>query len=426
MEPSELALWSAASGAIALVVAVGLFDWLMVRHVAALHGTLYNAAALAFVLIESGIAGALLPKEWSGGIRVARILVGPGCVLLGDLFVRAWFGARHRDRLMDVALLASGTLVPVLSVAGLFLLPRGQQLPAAAALVILNTVVVTWMSVRAWLLGDSLALGIAIGSGFMIGSVSGLYAIAMGLPVPVPWQALIATGSALCVAVTGYALYQRNQHARRVRNAQEVHSEYDPVTKLPAGLPLVRRLLRAQQRRKLTRRDGAVLAVLVFEPERIKLMAGVSGLNETYVHVAQRVQHQVGLVNPVGRYWERCFVAVIESIRSPAALRTMGLRVASNLRKPMQVTAHDGSTVEVRLDVGVGVLLLTREHEHVEDLLHEAQQLAEAARALASRAATIDPVTGEVVAVEHAQLGPRRGARRTSRVIGPRSARGRI
>ncbi|MEJ6021689.1 7TM diverse intracellular signaling domain-containing protein [Ramlibacter sp. PS4R-6] len=424
MQPTELALWSAASGAIALVVLTGLADYLMVRHVAALHGTVYNAAALAFVVLMSGIAGALLPASWAPGVRLAKVLVGPLCVLLGDLFIRQWFGARHRDRLMDGALLASGTLVPVLAVAALFLLRREHQLPAAAGLVIFNTVLVTWMGLRAWLLGDSLALGIAIGSGFMIGSVSGLYAIALGTPVPMVWQALIAAGSAICVAVTGFALWQRNQHARRVRNAQEVHSEYDPVTKLPAGMPLVRRLLRAQQRRRRTRREGAVLAVLVFEPERVRLVAGVSGLNEVYVHLAQRMQHQVGLVNPVGRYWERCFIAVMETIRSPAAVRTLGLRVASALRKPMQVTGHDGSPLEVRLDIGVGVLLLKREHEHVEDLLHEAQQLAEAARGLASRAATIDPVTGEVVAVEHAQLGPQRGARRTVRTPS-RGARGR-
>jgi GGDEF domain-containing protein len=415
MQPTELALWSAASGAIALVVLVGLFDYLRVRHVAALHGTLYNAAALLFVLLLSGIAGELLPSPWAPQVRLAQIMAGPFCVLLGDIFVRAWFGARHRDRLMDVALLGSGTMVPLLVVAGLFVLGREQQLPVAAALVIFNTVLVTWMAVRAWLLGDSLALGVAVGSGFMVVSVSGLYAVALGAAVPIGWQAVVAAGSALCVAVTGYALWQRNQHARRVSNAQEVHSQYDAVTKLPAGMPLVRRLLRAQERRRRTRRDGAVMVVLVFEPERIRAVAGVSGLNEAYVHLAQRMQHQVGLVNPVGRYWERCFVVVVEAIRSPAALRTMGLRVASSLRKPIEVKAHDGSPLDVRLDIGVGVLLLKREHEHVEDLLHEAQRLAEAARSLASRAATVDPVSGEVVAVEHAQLGQHR-PRRTARV----------
>jgi GGDEF domain-containing protein len=199
-----------------------------------------------------------------------------------------------------------------------------------------------------------------------------------------------------------------------------VHSQYDPVTKLPGGLPLVRNLLRAQKRRRLTRREGAVIAVLVFEPERIRSVVGTTGLNEAYVHLAQRLQHQVSVVNPVGRYWERCFVALVEAIRSPAALRTMGLRVVTSLRRPMEVTSADGGHVGVRFDIGVGVLRLEREHAEVEDMLHEAQVLAEAARAMPSRAATRDPVTGEIVPLEHAQIGPRRTRAPGLRSLSPR------
>jgi GGDEF domain-containing protein len=405
----ELVIWSAAAGAIALVVLFGLADYTMGRRIAALQGAVYNAGALFFVLVMSGIAATLLPTSYAPGLRVAQVLAGPLCVCLGDLWVRTWFGARHRDRLMDLCLLVAGTVIPSLGAATLLVLPVSQQLPTAAALVVLNTTLVTWMSVRAWLLGDALALGIAIGSVVMVAAVGGLYAIALGVPLSTLTHALLALAAALCIAVTGLMLWLRNQHARRVRNKQEVHSQYDAVTKLPGGLPLVRHLIRAQKRRRMTRRDGAVIAVLLFEPERIRAVAGTAGLNEAYVHLAQRLQHQVGIVNPAGRYWERCFVVVIEAIRSPASLRTMGLRVASSLRRPMEVTSMDGSRVQVRLDIGVGVLRLEREHAEVEDLLHEAQELAEAARAFPSRAATHDPVSGHVVPVEHAQLGPRRG-----------------
>jgi hypothetical protein len=131
-------------------------------------------------------------------------------------------------------------------------------------------------------------------------------------------------------------------------------------------------------------------------------------LNEIYLHVAQRLQRQVGVVNPVGRYWDRCFVALVETIHSPAALRTLGLRVATSMRRPMQVNALDGRHMQVRAEIGVGIVHLGRESAAVEDLLHEAQRLAEAARTMASRAAMRDPATGETVPVEHAQLGPRR------------------
>jgi GGDEF domain-containing protein len=405
----ELAIWSAAAGAIALVVTLGLADFALSGRIDALHGAIYNLFALLFVLVMSGIAAAFLPAAWRPELRMAKVLAGPVCAFTGDLLIRTWFGARHRDRLMDLSLLAGGLVVPALAFAALFILPREQQLPAAAALVVLNTALVTWMSVRAWLFGDALALGIAIGSLMMVAAVGGLYAIALGVPMGSAAQALVALGAVLCVAVIGIMLWRRNQQSRRVRSGEEVHSQYDAVTKLPGGLPVVQHLIRAQKRRRMTRREGAIIAVLVFEPERIRTVAGTAGLNEAYVQLAHRLQHQVGVMNPAGRYWERCFVVVVEAIRTTASLRTMGLRVAASLRRPMHVTGADGSRMQVRLDIGVGVLRLARERAEVEDLLHEAQVLAEAARHFASRAATHDPATGEVVPVEHAQLDARHG-----------------
>ena len=417
MQIWEIVIWSGASGAIALVVFLSVGDFFFRRHIAALHGAVYNTACLLFVLCLSGLLQTLLPRPYQYEIRIAQVLVGPLCVCLGDLWLRAWLGARYRDRLMDKALLFGGTLFPLLGAASLWLLPVPYQMPFAAGLVVVNMVIVIWMSFRAWLLGDALARGMTIGTLLMLTSSGGLYAIAIGMPMSLTAQAIVAAASALTVTIVGFMLWQRQQ--RRVRVSREVHSQYAPVTKLPSGTPLVRYLLRAQKRRRLTRREGAVIAVMVFEPERLRTMAGNSGLNEAYLHLAQRLQHQVGVVNQVGRYWDRCFIAVMESIHSPAALRTVGLRVAVSLRRPMNVTGSDGSQVQLRMDVGVGVLRLTREIEDVEDLLADAQQLAEAARALPSRAATREPETGEASPVENAKLGGRkaRGGRLGWRAI---------
>ena len=411
----ELAIWSAAAGAIALVVLICACEFLLLRTVAAAQGATYNLVTLLFVVLLSGLPQALAPQSKLPWLHTAQVLIGPVCVLLGDYWVRAWLAARHRDRLMNVCLLGAGLLaVP----AGLFslTLPHAQQLPAAAAIVVANTGLVVWMAVRAWLLGDSLALGIALGGVFMMPAVGGLYAVAMGMPeVGTGWQALIALSTVVCIAVIGFMLWKRNERERRARGLEAVQSsQFDPVTKLPGGIPFVRELLRAQRRRKRTQREGAVIAVILFEPERIVAQAGTAGLNEVYLHLAQRMQRQVGVVNPVGRYWDRCFVTLVETIHSPAALRTLGLRIASSMRRPMQVTALDGHAMQFRAEIGVGVVHLGREAMPVEDLLHEAQRLAEAARAMPSRAAMRDPATGETVPVEHAQLGQRRRLRAAS------------
>ena len=411
MSELELAIWSAASGAIALVVLVCAADLLMTRSAAAAQGTAYNMAALAFIFLLSGLPRALAPALQSEALQAAQVLIGPLCVFLSDYWIRGWLGARHRDRFMDRALLGGGIAGIAAGLAALAL-PQEQQLPAAATIALANTGLITWMCVRARLHGDALALGIAIGSILMMVAVGGLYGVALGVPGIGPgWQALFALVSVLAVGLVGAMLWKRNERERRMRGYEPVRSQFDPVTKLLSGAPFVKQLVRAQERRKLTRRDGAVIAVVLFQPERIVAQAGAGALNEVYLQIAERLHKQLGVVNPVGRYWDRCFVALAESIHSPSALRTMGLRVASAVRKPMHVKAIDGTMTQVRADIGVGVVHLGRDDSEVEDMLHEAEHLAEAARGMASRAAMRDPVTRKTVPVEHAQLGHRRRIR---------------
>jgi hypothetical protein len=147
-----------------------------------------------------------------------------------------------------------------------------------------------------------------------------------------------------------------------------------------------------------------MLAVTVFDTERITALVGTAGLNEVWMTLAARIQRQVGVVNPVGRYWDRCFVALVETIPAPGWLRTLGLRLAASLRQPLEVSGRDGEPVRLRLDLGVGVVRLAPGHGEVEDMLHDAQRLAEAARAMRSRAATADAVSGEALPIEQARL----------------------
>lgn len=408
MTALELLIWSVATGAIGAVVLFGLADSLLQRSAAALQGTAYHFTSLLFVVLLSGMPQAVAPGLSPDGLRVAQVLIGPMCSALGNYWIRGWLSAHQRDRLMEFSLRVSALLTPVLAVACLSL-PLNQQLPAAGALCIANSVLVLWLGVRGFLLGDRLALGMALGCLLMLPAIVGLYAIAMGLPgIGAALQALLAASASGCVMVIGAMLWLRNRQEQRTRQEDAGPSQFDPVTKLYSGIALVRKLIKAQRRRRRTRREGALVAVLVFDVERLNAQLGSAGCNEMFIHLATRIQRQVGVVNPVGRYYDRCFITLVETIHSPAWLRTLGLRVASSLRRPMEVTAADGQRIEVRPDIGVGVVHLTRDPEDVEDILHDAQRMAEAARAMRSRAAILDPHSGEVVPVEQANLGPRR------------------
>lgn len=408
MSSVELLIWGMATGAIGTVVLFGAAELVLSRSAAAAEGTAYHMLALLFVFLLSGLSHEVLQTVNQQSLQVAQVLIGPVCSGLGNHWIRDWLAADQRDRMMEAGLRFTAWATPA---AGLLclLLPVPQQLPAAAGICLLSSVLALWLAVRAWLFGDRLALGMAIGCALMLPPIAGLYAMAMGTEtIGSGWQAVLALSAVLCNTTIGVMLWLRNRHHQKTRGEEAGASQFDPVTKLHSGIALVQKLIKAQRRRRRTRRDGAVLAVLLFDLDRLSPQVSPAGMNELYIHLAARIQRQVGVVNPVGRYYDRCFITLVETIHSPAWLRTLGLRVASSLRRPVEVTALDGQRIEVRADVGVGVVHLSRDHADVEDILHDAQRMAEAARGMRSRAAMLDPQSGELVPVELANLGPRR------------------
>jgi GGDEF domain-containing protein len=404
----EVVIWSMAAGAIGTVVLFGLAELVVARTVGGLQGTLYHVLALLFVFILSGLPREVWPALDARVLRVAQVMIGPICNMLGNHWVRGWLGAHQRDGLMEAGLRWTAWTSPV---AGLLclLLPWPQQLPAAAAICLLNAALLFWLTTRGFLLGDRLAVGMVVGSGFALPAILGLYGVAMRLwEMPAAVHVLFALSAVICTCCVSLMVWLRAHPHVLSRPEPESSLRHDPVTKLYSGIALVQKMIKAQRRRRRTRRDGAIVAVILFDVERIAAQAGPNGANELFIAIGARIQRQVGVVNPVGRYWDRCFVSLVETIPSPAWLRTLGLRVAANLRRPIEVGGPNGSRVELRPDIGVGVVHLVPGNTPVEDVLHDAQRIAEAARDMRSRAATLDPATGEVVPVEEANLGPRR------------------
>jgi GGDEF domain-containing protein len=405
MRALELVIWSMSLGAIAAVAATRLADLAARPSVSLARGVAFHATVFAFVLVLSGVLKHTVRPD-ARQLHILQVLAGPLCVGLSTLWLRGWLRASQRDRLMSVGLGLAALLLPLGALAA-FTLPRAQQLPVAALLSLLGSGVMSWFAVRAWLMGDRLAPVMALGCLLTLPAIAGLYTHAMqprgaGLGA----QAFAALCAALCNALTGFELWRRDRREWKARQQGGEPLTLDPVTRTLGGNTLVHRLVRALRRRERIGRDGAVLAVLVFDVERVAAQVGPAGVNEMYVALAARVQRQVGVVNPVGRYWDCCFVALVETIHSPDRLRTLGLRVASSLRRPLEVAGPGGGRVQLRPDIGVGVVHLTPGPLEAEDVLHDAQRLAEAARGMRSRAAILDAVSGEAAAAESARLAP--------------------
>ncbi|HSI54567.1 MAG: diguanylate cyclase [Ramlibacter sp.] len=407
MSTHELVIWSMALGSIAGVILARLVDLVYRPSLAQFQGVAYHVTVFLLVLILSGVAEELWPRLDGARLHYAQVLAGPVCVGLSNFWIRGWLDAAQRDRIMSGVLRGSALLLPLAGLACIAL-PVPVQMPVAAGASLAGASVTVWLTIRAWMLGDRLAPAMAAGCVLTLPAIAGMYAIAMKVPLGVVVGSLLALCAAVSNGLTALALWRRDRHERRARGGDGVVSQFDPVTKLYSGISLVKKLIKAQRRRRRMRRDGAVLAILVFDVERIASQVGTSGVNEMFICIASRIQRQVGVVNPVGRYYDRCFISLVETIHSPAWLRTLGLRVSSSLRRPIEVMSATGERMEIRADIGVGVVHLTGGPAAVEDILHDAQRMAEAARGMRSRAAILDPSSGDVVPVEQANLGPRR------------------
>jgi GGDEF domain-containing protein len=409
MTAVEIIIWSVALGAIGAVALGRVIDLAVHPGRSAVHSTAFHLCVFSLVAVLSGLPDVLMPLPDPEVLEAAQVMAGPLCVGLSAFWVGGWLNARRRERLMAGSLRLAALATPLAALA-CFALPSSQRLPVAGTLSLLAASLTLWAIWRASLMGDRLASAMAFGCLLTLPAIAGMYATAMQLPEITPaWQALFALCAALSNCLTGYVLWRRDQHDWQARH-EDASSDFDPVTRLHTGVTLGRRLVKAQLRRRRMKRDGAVLAVMVFNVDRVRAQAGLRGVNDMFIVLAGRIQRQVGVVNPVGRYYDRCFVCLVESIDAPVWLRTLGLRVACSLRRPMEVGSSDGQRLEIHPDIGVGIVHLTPQEAHLDDVLHDAERMAEAARGMPSRTAMLDPASGSVVPVEQAQLGVRRGA----------------
>ena len=197
----EMMLWSAAAGALGLVVLLALADALYSRTRAASQTLAYLALCWAVVMLLSGLPAAVWP-EAQDALGTAQLLAGPLCAAMGSYGASKWLSAHQRDRLMKVSLLA----MTVVCLAGaplcLVLVPE-WRLPVSGAVAIANLSVVLWLSVRATQLGDRMAWGLALGCLLTLPAQIGLYGMALNTSrPPLLLQAGVALAALLSVVIT--------------------------------------------------------------------------------------------------------------------------------------------------------------------------------------------------------------------------------
>ncbi len=396
-------IWSAVVGSMGLIVLLALADALYSRTRSSFNALIYMVGGWLFVTLLSGLPGAIFPQLGSKPLHVLQVLIGPLCTSIGSYGASRWLAAQQRDRIMKTSL----HVVSLVCLAGAplcFFLKYEFQLPASGAFTVCGLGVLIWLGVRAAQLGDRMAWGLAAGFIITLPLQLGMYWLALGSTrPPILWQLVIAMTGLASLTVTAVMVWLRNRHEQQFQN--ENKSRRDRITQLYSSVVIVQKIIHAQRRLVRTRRDGALMAVMLFGPEQLAAQVGQYGLNEIYIQLARRMQRHTGVVNPAGRYYDRCFIVLTETMHSPTLIRTLGLRVASSLRRPIDVISLNGERIKITADIGVGIVHLSGASKDVDQVLHEAQTVAESARRMRSRAALLDPETRHAIPVESAELG---------------------
>jgi hypothetical protein len=363
-------LWSAGAGAIGLVVLLALADTLYSRTRAASQTLAYLALCWLVVMLLCGLPAAIWPglkSRWA-----SHKSCGPLCAAMGSYGASEWLSAHQRDRLMKVSLLA----ITLLCLAGgplCLLLAPAWRLPASGALAIANLSVVLWLSVRATQLGDKLAWGLAAGCLFTLPAQIGLYSLALNTSRPsLALQAGVVMAALLSLVITAAMLWLRNRQTRQMMQGDV--SRRDPITQLYNGVVMVQKIIRAQRRRQRTRRDGALMAVMLFEPERLLPQIGQAGLNDLYIQLARRMQRHTGAVNPAGPLL-RPLLCGAAGDHAFAALDTHAGPARGVQPAPPDGRALAGRRhIRITPDIAVGIVHLSAADKDVDQLLHEANR----------------------------------------------------
>lgn len=423
MSAYEIALWGGCIGIYVSYACLSLFYATYNRTFFGVQTVLFVVACGAFVLMGSGL-GAVLFKGLSP-VHEARWVMGLGAFAgaYSAMGLRNFLRAEQRDAIVDRGLLGICVINASLLLALLWPNQR-QALEAVAVGAIAAAVIAFWLALRAWLLGDRFAMPMTLACAAMVFAVLGLYGLALGaIQDSLLLQAVAALCAALYVVLVSHTLKRRHSGHRRMSRALAASREKDLLTQLWTGVAFIRKIDDAISRARRNRKELAVICVEIYNTAALRQEFGHNGLEQVIYGMATRIRQQGGTAAAVGRYSDTSFVVVLDSVKQPSYLRTLGLRLAVSVRRPYMLNAFSSDPREFKADIGVGIARVASGREArrrqvntthagefdsfslAQDVLHEAAEVALASKQFSSRAAILDGYSRKVVALESAQLG---------------------
>jgi diguanylate cyclase (GGDEF)-like protein len=417
----EIAIWSACLGVYFSYTLLSIFFAATYRRPQVLNIAVFIGVSFVAIFLASGLGKLVWPDVAADNYQRATLLVMGISTSLSAYGLRSFLRAAYRDRWINWGMSAAAGAAALTLLGALWPTPL-DALELQAVVVIAVAVFSASMSLRAWLSGDRYALPMLTACIALVFAISGLYATALAVPLMTAgMQALTAFLCAAYVVISFLVL--RRRHGMKVRMLRRLDrsNDKDLLTQTWTGTALIRKIDEAIVRAKRQKKELTVLGIDFSNAMAVKQVHGAQGLDEVIYTMAMRINHLCGN-DLVGRYGNYGFVVVLESVRNKRVLRSLGLRMALNLRRPYLIDP-EGKDDLFNAEIGIGIARLSRKwSDHgahhasdtelggydslsaAQDVLHEAFELAVTARQFRSRTAILSSESRQAVALESMSL----------------------
>jgi GGDEF domain-containing protein len=377
MENTQYLIWSAQSGALAMLLAVSFAVANVHRSLASGQQVAWLAASCFMNIAVNGFLRTLVPALSDGQAHVLQVAVGPLVFGLSALWLRNWLDLRRRSLTMDRCLLGIAIAALVGGVA-CFALDVEDQFAASGMVAFATCMGIAVMCLWAGMRGDRLSLFMAVSTLIVATATALEYSMANGASERLDIRALSALLIVVGTTLISVLLWLRSHKEYESLMGNMVSAQLDPATRLYNGRTLVHKISEAQNRLRMLSGDGAVVAVVVSGLSPLAQKIGTGGVHELLIRAGARVRREAGLINPVGRYFDACFVVLIETLSDPSEVDRLVHLLTKSLSRPMEIRGVHGEPQTVTLNIGVGAARLFHQSD-ISSVLHRAEQSARSA-----------------------------------------------
>ncbi len=377
----EPLIWSAQAGAYAMLLLVSVGIAGIHRTTAAYQQLVWLAICFLMNICINGFVKNVSPALSDTAFQTLRVAAGPFGTAISLLGLRNWLDLRRRHRRMSTSLVAMAIASMVAGLA-CFTMDADRQFATSGWIALATGLGAAGVCMWAGLLGDRLSWLMAFASVILMAATGIEYGLATqsvagteGHGLQVISAFTIVVGMLMISALIW--LRSHNEYESLRRNITS--TEYDPTTQLYNGKTLIQKIGHAQARLKLRAEQGMILAVVVTGLDALTAQIGSGGVHELLMRAGARVRKDAGLINPVGRYFDACFVVLIETMNDREDIHRLVNTLQQSFRQPMDIRGLHGETQSVTLQVGIGLARLSHQSD-ISSVLQRAENAALASR----------------------------------------------